>query len=102
MEIRCTASIMLTDLQIHFASEYGFKPTQRWLPLPGGLAAPRADTRDRGEGGGDFSEIKEQQGLRRAVESAGAGPYNLFSFTPLALYRGRVLATVVEIQCLPS
>ena len=77
MEIRCTASIMLTDLQIYFASEYGFKPPQRWLPLPGGLAAPRADTRDRGEGGGDFSEIKGQQGLRRAVEVAVAGPHNL-------------------------
>lgn len=61
MEIRCTASIMLTDLQIYFASEYGFKPTQRWLPLPGGLAAPRADTRDRREGGSDFPRSRSSR-----------------------------------------
>jgi magnesium chelatase family protein len=46
-------------------------------PQPGGLAAYRAGPGPSGEAGGDFSEVKGQHALRRAVEVAVAGPHNL-------------------------
>ena len=46
-------------------------------PLPGGVAAYRAAPAAEGDAGGDFSEIKGQHALRRAVEVAVAGAHNL-------------------------
>ncbi len=54
-------------------------------PQAGGLAAYRATPGGSAETGGDFSEVKGQQGLRRAVEVAVAGSHNLltlWSFPP--------------------
>src|SRR5664279_691222 len=54
-------------------------------PQPGGIAAYRATRGGSAEAGGDFSEVKGQQGLRRAVEVAVAGAHNLltlWSFPP--------------------
>ena len=54
-------------------------------PQPGGLAAYRAASGPSGEAGGDFSEVKGQHALRRAVEVAVAGEHNLLMLcaTPL-------------------
>jgi magnesium chelatase family protein len=54
-------------------------------PHAGGLAAYRSTPGGNAEAGGDFSEVKGQQGLRRAVEVAVAGAHNIFtlwSFPP--------------------
>jgi magnesium chelatase family protein len=54
-------------------------------PQPGGMTAYRATLGANGEPGGDFSEVKGQQALRRAVEVAVAGAHNLltlWSFLP--------------------
>jgi magnesium chelatase family protein len=54
-------------------------------PQPAGLAAHSPQSASTGEMGGDFSEVKGQHGLRRAVEVAVAGSHNLlplWSFQP--------------------
>jgi magnesium chelatase family protein len=54
-------------------------------PQVGGIAAYRAGSSSNAEPSGDFSEVKGQHGLRRAVEVAVAGAHNLlplWSFQP--------------------
>jgi magnesium chelatase family protein len=60
-------------------------------PLPGGVAAHHAALTTEGDTGGDFSEIKGQHALRRAVEVAVAGAHNLLMLCaippPMASHR---------------
>ncbi len=71
-------------------------------PLPGGLAAPRAPAGPEGESAGDFSEIKGQPALRRAVEVAVAGAHNLLMIGPPGAGKSMIARRIPTIMPRPS
>ncbi|HTX64957.1 MAG TPA: YifB family Mg chelatase-like AAA ATPase [Opitutaceae bacterium] len=74
----------------------------RLAPLPGGLAARLAAPPAAGEPGADFSEVKGQQALRRAVEIAVAGAHNLLMIGPPGAGKSMVAARIPTIMPRPT
>jgi len=71
-------------------------------PLPGGMAAYRAVPAAEGDAGGDFSEIKGQHALRRAVEVAVAGAHNLLMIGPPGAGKSMIAKLIPTIMPRPS
>ena len=72
-------------------------------PLPGGLAARgTAAAGDEGGSDGDFSEVKGQHALRRAVEVAVAGAHNLLMIGPPGAGKSMVAKRIPTIMPRPS